>query len=176
MILTTALVSAGAAAACSGGDASPAGDAGDRCFVAFAPQFDGFRSWTSYRYTSPTADDASSVHISGPRTEYIKQAPPHGSTAFPLATTIVKEVGADDPANHHIFAMVKRGCGFNPPVAGWEWMELTEVSGGATILWRGAAPPAGENYGGDNAGCDSCHGACSDNDRVCSPVIRLSNY
>jgi hypothetical protein len=86
-------------------------------------------------------------------------------------------VGANDPANHHLFAMVKRGCGFNAGGAfGWEFMELTEHAGGADVLWRGVGPPAGETYGGDPNGCNSCHAGCSGNDSVCSSKLRLSSF
>lgn len=162
-------------AACAGnGDASSSSSSG--CFLAFGSQFDGFRLWKSYAYDSAGEGDAS-VHVSGPRTEYVNELPPAGSTSFPVGTMIVKEVGVDDPANHHLFAMVKRGCDFNANGAkDWEFMELQEQAPGAIIIWRGVGPPAGENYGGDPSGCNSCHAACSDNDSVCSTYIRLSGF
>jgi hypothetical protein len=165
-----------AVAACSGDDQAAKGPASsDGCFLAFNPAFDGFRSWTSYAYDGTNTGDAG-VHVSGPRTEYINALPAHGSTTFPVGTIIAKEVGANDPSNHHIFAMVKRGCDYDSVGAkGWEWMEITEVSGGATIKWRGLGPPAGEVYGGDPNGCSSCHVACGANDDVCSTHIVLSN-
>jgi hypothetical protein len=165
----------GSTAACSAASADPSSPDPAGCFLAFNPQFDGFRSWTAFHYDG--GDDGAGVHVSGPRVEYIEQAPPHGSASFPVGTLIVKEVGIDDPANHHLFAMVKRGCGFNAGGAtGWEWMELDEAPPGATIRWRGGAPPAGETYAGAPAGCNSCHAACTDNDSVCSAYIRLSNF
>jgi hypothetical protein len=178
IVLGAALVaSAALAGACSGSssEASTSSDAGGGCFVAFDATFDGFRSWTSYAYDAPTEGDAG-VHIAGPRTEYILAAPPHGSASFPVGTVIVKEVGANDPLVHHIFAMVKRGCGYNAGgAAGWEWMEIQEQAPGSKILWRGSAPPAGESYAGAAGGCNECHTACSDNDDVCSQYIRLAN-
>jgi hypothetical protein len=73
--------------------------------------------------------------------------------------------------------MAKRGCGFNAAGArGWEWMELSETPDGVTVVWRGLGPPAGEVYGGDPAGCNSCHAACSDNDSVCSSPLRLTGF
>jgi hypothetical protein len=172
--LAAALGAATLAAACSGAGDASSPDAG-ACFVAFNPTFDGFRNWKSYAYTAPS-EGSSGVHIEGPRTEYIQAVPPHGSTSFPVGTVIVKEVDANDPLTHHIYAMVKRGCDFNAGGAtNWEWMELTEAAPGATILWRGAAPPAGETYLGSTT-CNPCHVACPDNDDVCSQYIRLSNY
>lgn len=172
--LATLLVVAGGAACGGNADASSSESSG--CFLAFNTQYDGFRSWKSYAYDGGSEGDAG-VHIAGPRTEYVNELPPDGSTSFPVGTMIVKEVGADDPPNHHLFAMVKRGCDFNANGAkGWEFMEVQEQPSGATLVWRGVGPPAGENYGGDPNGCNSCHAACSDNDSVCSAQIRLSRF
>jgi hypothetical protein len=174
--LLASLAVAAAIPACSSGGGDPA----DACFQAFVPQLASFRSWTSYAYQGTTQGDPQSfvaVHTSGPRTEYINTAPPHGSTAFPEGTIIVKELGANDPPNHHLFTMVKRGCGFNAGGAkGWEWMEIKEDGSGVSILWRGAEPPAGEAYSSDASSCNSCHTGCTDNDSVCSPKIRLASY
>jgi len=172
--LAAVLGVAGAAAACSGDDAGSDTDGG-ACFIAFDPTFDGFRQWTSFSYNAPSDGDGG-VHVSGPRIEYTKTLPPHGVAQFPVGSLIVKEVGIDDPANHHIFAMVKRGCDFNAQgAAGWEYFELTEVTGGATIKWRGVVAPAGDNYGADGSNCNGCHAACTDNDSICSQYIRLSD-
>lgn len=176
MILPTLCAIAGAAACSASDSASNDPDASPGCLIAFDAQYDGFRSWMSYRYDGVAEGDAG-VHVAGPRTEYIESSPPHGSTTFPVGTIIVKEVGANDPANHHIFAMVKRGRGFNAAGAtGWEWMEIEDLPPGGHILWRGVGPPVGEVYGGNPTGCNSCHEACNDNDSVCSTHIRLSNY
>jgi hypothetical protein len=175
--LACALAAAITLGACSSGDTA-SGDAG-ACFTALDPQFDGFRSWTSYSFQGSAAGDPSSfvfAHLAGPRTEYINTPPPHGSTAFPTGTIIVKEIGAGDPANHHLFTMVKRGCDFNAAGAtNWEWMELTETAGGGTVLWRGAQPPAGESYAADGESCNTCHKSCATNDSVCSPKITLAS-
>jgi hypothetical protein len=163
--------------ACSGATSGDA-DAGDVCFEAFQADLTDFRAWTSYSYDVDAAI-AGNVHFTGPRTEWIRKTPPHGSTAFPVGTLIVKEIYGVDQDSHHIFAMAKRGCGFNAGgAAGWEFFELSEGLDDRqplTILWRGTAPPAGETYAG-NSGCNVCHAACTDNDSVCSPNIRLSAY
>jgi hypothetical protein len=163
-------------AACGSGDGGKdaASNEDPGCFLAFNSKFDGFRSWQSYEYDADAATlGGAAVHVAGPRTEYINQQPDPGSE-FPVGTVIVKEVGAQDPANYHLFAMVKRGCNFNSSGArGWEFMEVKEQGSGATIIWRGVGPPAGEKYGGDANGCNSCHAACSDNDSICSTKLRL---
>lgn len=160
-------------AACSAasGDLAPAPET---CFLAFDAQFAGYTSWTSYAYDAD-ASTAGNVHFSGPRVEYIEPLPPHGSTAFPVGTLIVKYISGINQDSHRVFAMAKRGCDFNAGGAkGWEFFELTDTSP-PTILWRGTAPPAGESYFGDPSGCNTCHAACSDNDSVCSAKIRLGS-
>ena len=176
-LLAAGLAGAAMLAACgTSDDTSSTESAASGCFLAFNTQYSDFRTWTSYSFDGPGEGDAG-VHVAGPRIEYIKAAPPHGSATFPVGTLIVKEVGIGDPANHHIFAMAKRGCDFNASGAkGWEWMEIQEISGGASIIWRGVGPPAGEVYGGDPTGCNSCHVACSDNDSVCSSHVRLTAF
>ena len=78
-----------------------------------------------------------------------------------------------------IHAMAKRGADYNTEGAfGWEWFELVLADDGTpVILWRGAEPPVGEQYGqlpgmstdtattvtGD---CNTCHGAAASNDYV----------
>jgi hypothetical protein len=166
--------------ACASGCGNPETTPFDpsECSLAFNTTFDTFRSWKAYPYVVTDVNDGP-VHVTGPRTEYINKVPPHGSTAYPVSTIIAKEVGASDPdpANHHIFAMVKRGCDFDVAGAkGWEWMEIKEDPGGNSIIWRGVGPPAGEQYGGDPNTCNTCHVACSDNDAVCSTQIRLANF
>jgi hypothetical protein len=166
----------GAAGCSQGSDGAGAADGG-ACASVYAAQLDGFRSWTSFSYDGGAQGDPSSFvvsHIAGPRTEYINAMPPPGSHEFPNGTIIVKEVGANDPPNHHLFTMEKRGCGFNAGGAsGWTWMEIVEAPPGATILWQGAEPPAGESYSVDGTSCNECHKGCAANDFVCSPKIRL---
>jgi len=160
-------------AACGGGDAAPSSEGGGSTGVVFASNFQGFRSWTSFHFDSATGEGA--VHAAGPRTEYVSALPPHGSTSFPVGTLIVKTIESSDP---QIFAMVKRGAGYNQDGAtGWEWFELKEGEGGAvTIVWRGVGPPAGEKYGGDpNGGCNGCHSSARANDFVKSPKLVLGS-
>jgi hypothetical protein len=178
--LTLCLGAAAFGSACSsqdGDSAATTGSSAQGCFLAFNPQFADFRTWTQNHFTS-TEDLGVVTHVSGARTEYVNRLPQGGDAEFAVGTIIVKEIESADPANHHIFAMVKRGCDFNSSGAsGWEWFELTESSGKPSILWRGVGAPAGEKYGGDaTGGCNTCHaGACKANDSVCSPRLVLSN-
>jgi hypothetical protein len=148
------------------------------CFIAFSDRFDGFRSWLSAKYDVEMMGPEAN-HINGPRIEYINAKPPHGQKTFPVGTIIVKEMGLTDPENYHLFAMVKRGCGYNASGAlGWEWMELREVGRGVAILWRGVGPPGTgtSSYLGSTT-CNMCHAEdCYDNDAVCSAQFRLATF
>lgn len=152
------------------------------CFIAYGAQFTDFRTWPSH-HIDGASDLGGQTHVKGPRTEYMNALPDAGDagaesvTEFPQGTIIVEEIESADPATHHVFAMVKRGCGVNADGAkGWEWFELSpgSIGGGKeNILWRGVAPPADKTYGGD--GCNGCHAStCARNDSVCSDAFRLA--
>jgi hypothetical protein len=155
------------AAAC-GGAGSGSSDGG---FIAFAADFQDYRSWQTFAYTA----DGGTIHATGPVIEYVNKHAPAGASEFPLGTIIVKY---DEAFDGGVFAMVKRGGGYNANGAdGWEWFDLNAPDGGTVnIIWRGVGPPAGETYGGDPTACNVCHAAASDNDSVLSPKIRLSGY
>lgn len=157
--------------ACGGG---PAGvDAGPPdVFLAFSSSFTDFRSWTFFHSDGPAAG-TQPPDVLGPRSQYLNQVPPAGSSEFPVGTMIVevRESGAG-----HILGAVKRGGSYNAGGAkNWEWFELVENP--VAIVWRGVGPPNGETYGGDpNGGCNSCHAACgAANDYICSPYLQLGS-
>ena len=160
------------AAVTSEADAGASEDA----FMAFTGTFATFRSWPS----APSTADGAPVtpHTTGPMTVFINQRPKSGSHEFPVGTIIVKETDGGDPTARTVFAMVKRGGGFNADGArDWEWFELQNLAndGGVRILWRGVAPPAGEVYpGSTSGGCNGCHGEASTNDFVWSSALQLS--
>ncbi len=82
----------------------------------------------------------------------VAQNPGEGS-AFPVGTIL--QLGADE-------AMVKRGAGFSPDTADWEFLSLHVGSGRTVITQRGTteiANPAGT--------CMSCHIAATNFDNVC---------
>jgi len=94
-------------------------------YVAFAKDFDGFRHWTA---TQVEATAASDIHVSAPRTVYANHLPDPGATTFDVGTMIVKEIDGGDVTAREVFAMVKRGGGYNPTgAAGWEWFELFNI-------------------------------------------------
>jgi hypothetical protein len=84
---------------------------------------------------------------------------------WPVGSILVKtiEIGAT-PAEWEIFAMVKRGGGYNPDGAReWEFFRLQINSQGIPIIRaRGYNPTDGHGYmdmAGNEVGCNSCHGA-----------------
>jgi hypothetical protein len=163
--------------------------ASDECYVAFAADFQNYKSWQHYHLDAPFAlapdGGMNLVHTSGPRDVYINRCPPAGATEFPVGTIIVKEIAlaslppGSPPA---VFAQVKRGCGYNSGgAAGWEWFDLlTEDNGGtpgtATIIWNGLTPPASQSYGGDPTECNTCHSAMgADNDSIITSALNLKD-
>lgn len=172
---TGALAALGLASAC-GTPGSSSTDSGDEPFYAFASDFHGYHSWKSFDVTGGAA--LAGIHDGSTVTEYVKRLPPHGSTTFPVGTIIIKEAtGGTDP--HELFAMVKRGGGYNPGAPGWEWFDLQQLTDGTDsvqIIWQGFTPPAGDTYGGSTtAGCNTCHTDCG-NDAVCAKPLQLSNF
>jgi len=171
-----ATIAAGALAGCNGasdGDSTP----GDT-FIAFATNFYGYRTWTK-SVVEDTGATPASTHLSGTRIVYVNQVPPSGSAEFPVGTIIVKELGEGAIGDRQVFAMVKRGGGYNQNGAtNWEWFELQNIDEEKVkIVWHGVGPPAGEKYGGDpNGGCNGCHGGAADNDFVQTPALDLASF
>lgn len=170
------------ACGCSAGQADSAPDAAPSTFVAFVPDFAGFRTWPSTPGVGPDGapqppSGDGGIH-SGPLTTYINRPPPSGSTSFPVGTIIVKEPTTPPLSQRAIFAMVKRGGGFNLNGAtDWEWFELQSVDEtNVAIVWRGAVPPAGESYGAVSSICNDCHTMARSNDFVWTAGLALSSF
>jgi len=180
--LTCAVALSGVAACRSDGSA-PA-DAGP--FIALVGDLKGFHAWQSYDAGNQVVDQ---IHNTDYRTVYIactKQPgfnchlPSHGYTAFDVGTMIVKESDPHDGGPPEIFAMSKRGGGYNDAGAvDWEWFTLLDA-GTATadevqIVWRGDGPPQGGTYGASHEACNECHALSVDNDFVSSPPLQLTD-
>ncbi|MET0790655.1 MAG: cytochrome P460 family protein [Polyangiaceae bacterium] len=148
-------------------------------FIALERDFQGFQSWTKVNLADRPALGA--AHAAGDAHEYINQLPPAGSHTFPVGTILVKTMkserratdagvgGAAAGGGTDVFAMVKRGAGYNAKgTPGWEWFELRPRSDDTLgIVWRGINPPDGEGYGRDvTGGCNSCHQQAVKNDYV----------
>lgn len=166
--------------ACGGDDGTSSGVEGATStvaepFVAFERDFQSFRRWETFPLGDRPAMGV--VHLAGMRTDFVNHRPPKGASSFPVGTIVVKEIGsAANPDTHQIFAMVKRGGGYNMQGAvGWEWFELQpRAEGGVTIVWRGTGPPNGEVYGSEKVGtCNDCHGTAATNDYVLAPPLSL---
>lgn len=168
---------------CSAGSGGPAENSGTGTFVAFASDFSGFHSWHSTPGVGPPgapqppAGNDGGPH-SGPLTTYVNMTPAHGSTSFPVGTIIVKEPSDPPLTERQIFAMVKRGGGYDSAgAADWEWFELRNVDGtNVTIVWRGVGPPSGEAYSSMPTLCNDCHGLAKTNDYVWTAGLELSKF
>jgi hypothetical protein len=125
--------------------------------LAVGADFAGFHGWQSF---TPTESFLGNDHLAGPRTIYVNRLPSPSATEFPVGTIFVKESGGGDVLSRHVFAMVKRGGGFNAKGAvNWEWFELKNTADDRPILdWRGLGPQTGDAYGSDaTGGCNGCH-------------------
>lgn len=152
----------------AGADAPPSGPRDP--FIAFAQDFRGYGGWEKLFIKGDPLDDP--IH-GGDRTIFVNRRPPKGSGQFPVGTIVVKRM---ESAGGQIFAMVKRGGGFNAEgAAGWEWFRIVDAGGEIGIAWRGMSPPDGESYGGGPGGvCNGCHFAAKGNDWVMYSGLALS--
>lgn len=144
-------------------------------FIVFERDLAGFRGWEPVDL--PRSGGAGMAHVAGLRREYLNRRPPAGAKTFPVGTILVKEMLEGASPGHRIFAMAKRGGGYNAEGAsGWEWFELRERGDGTIgIVWRGISAPAGEGYAGrKSGGCNACHQMAASNDSVQSPLVRLT--
>jgi len=151
------------------------GSSASRSFIALERDFQEFRTWTPIDL--PERAPQGITHVAGKRREYISQRPPKGATSFPVGTIVVKELLTEAPEGHQIFAMVKRGGGYNARGApGWEWFELRErLDRSVGIVWRGLSAPVGESYGGDPLGtCSNCHQLSVKNDYIRAGALALA--
>jgi hypothetical protein len=173
-VFTLALVATGALGCAGGGEMTPGPGDPNAPMVAFAASFKNFRSWPATQVTSDVSV-AGSIHLTGPRTVYLNRPPPPGATEYPVGTIFAKTLGGSPRGE--IFAMVKRGAGYNAAGAvGWEWFELRDAAAGeVVIVWRGIGPNAGAcPYGNIDASCNTCHMAARNNDFVLGNEFQLS--
>ena len=175
-VLPLAALCAGALAACS----PPAGTQGSPdggTFIAVSSDMNGYHSWQRYDAGSDVVDQ---VHSNGLRTDYINKVPHHGQTEFDIGTIVIKEVASEDGGPPQIFAMAKRGGGYNDGGAlNREWFSLQDAGTGDNIeiVWRGEGPPQNDNYGASHEACNECHASLAgSNDFVASPPLQLSNF
>lgn len=162
-----------ALAGCGDADGTEAPEPGT--FVAFDRDFLPYAAW-------PRTDlGAISLagHPPGPRWVHLNRPLPAGATRYPTGTILVKVVQAEpDPTQWVLFAMVKRGGGYNASGArGWEYFVLRLSREGVPfVVSRGLAPNlVGSLYTvGDGLGCNSCHGTEDARalDGILTPALR----
>jgi hypothetical protein len=174
-----AIVAMGATA-CAPDD--PVEDAGT--WAPVPSDCENYESWTSFDLGGDDAGaggaDACAHLLDVPRTAYINKTPPHGSTEFPVGTMIIKEIKTTpDPSTWQVFAMAKRGGGFDPGsgCVGWEWygLDAPDGGGGCHFQWSGTQPTANEAYASCGP-CASCHSSAQSNDCVIAPELSLSQW
>ena len=171
------------------GQGSPTTPTGET-YLAFGSSFAGYESWEKFDLAQAESPDDGGIPLtdggcaaghdtSAHRFGYLNKRPPTGSKEFPVGTIIVKEMQKSTaPETWQVFAMVKRGGGFNTSGAkNWEWFEIKRDPNLPLIVWRGVGPPVGEGYGSPACGgCNSCPGVAASNDFVVSPVLDLKNF
>jgi hypothetical protein len=151
-------------------------------FIAFEREFQAFRSWERFELGASAAQGT--THVEGDRRVFLNARPEAPSERFPVGTIIVKELMSGADRGHRLFAMVKRGGGYNRRGAlGWEWLELFERGDGSVgVNWRGVDAPSDETYSGPVdgpasdplGGCNGCHASATLNDYVKSRPLRLA--
>lgn len=140
-----------------GGDG---GDDGNKEFVASAQDFSNYKSWEVADYTIGASNPVLGPAHMGNDNGFSRRTF-RGPTAkivngeYPVGSIIVKEtftwengVKKFPATGGGVFAMVKRGNGFNATGGGWEWLELSPD--GSQIVGRGGA----DMMGGI---CNACH-------------------
>jgi hypothetical protein len=123
-------------------------------------------------------DDAGAIWD---RTVWINHLPPEGAAEFPAGTIIVRRF--PDPTSLNTgftqHAMAKRGGGFNAQdggARGWEWFEIADEDGGASIVWRGGdSPDGGFTYNASGLSCNQCHTDAAANDFVETAALQLGH-
>ena len=143
-------------------------------FIAFARDFDGFDRWQAFEVVADK--HAANVHAEGPRTVYLNQRAGLTDVRFPLGTMIVKVIRVGERKDWPMFAMVKRGGGYNRGGAyGWEWFQLARDEGTVRIQWRGTGPPNDEAGYQSGTDCNKCHMEWSaHNDAVQSVMLETN--
>lgn len=147
-------------------------------FILMQSDVADFRTWSRFEVGT---GDSNGTHPAGTRVVYVNQIPDSSDKTFPVGTILVKLAEENGKPVGDIHVMSKRGGDFNTGGAlGWEFLELElSDSGVPVIMWRGRAPPAGEEYGGDGierADCNVCHMEAAANDSVKSPKLKLGSF
>lgn len=162
-------------AACGAPADEPASGSTSGQFIAFNRDFNDFRAWPRVSLGRFTAGG----HLEGPVQYAYVSAPRDPATGrFPRGARIVRSLEDGDPTRWGLFAMAKRGGGYNAAGAsGWEFFRLViDAAGEVQIVSRGLnATQAGDPYDiGEGTGCNTCHGLedARPYDSILSPALR----
>lgn len=149
-------------------------------YIALDSDFADFASWTRIFVGEGPLEG----HPAGQRYGYIKELAPAGSTSYPVGARIVKTVENGAPESWDVFAMAKRGAGYNTGGAvGWEYFTFKLTPQGVPVLFsRGSNPVDPETDGGTSPGyvhsvngvtCNRCHGVAGTErtDHILSPLL-----
>lgn len=162
-------------AACE--DAGPAPDV----FIALQSHFADFTTWPKTKL----GEGALMGHPMGPRYGYLKQPAPAGATRYPVGALIVKTIeNGASMQEWDVFAMAKRGGGYNPGGAkDWEFFTLKMNGAGVPIIFSRGTNPVDADVDGGNGNyldpgmtgvtCNRCHGVVGTevNDHVLSAAL-----
>jgi hypothetical protein len=149
-------------------------------FIALDSDFAPFRTWD---HVAVEADNLGAGHPVAPSTVYLSQHT--HARSYPVGTILLKAFDNNsDPPTWDIFAMAKRGGGFNPEGAhNWEFFRLRiQESGMPLIVGRGifAIDPTddgGAAYSALGSAvdglCNNCHGTSESaaTDHVLTPAF-----
>ena len=144
---------------------------GAEAYIAFDRDFSDFRGWPRIAVGSaPLAG-----HEQGQRYVYRRPTPAplaassDASVEYPTGTILVKTMESGAPDTWRIFAMVKRGAGYNSEGArGWEFFELKiDAQNQVSISARGVRPGVIYDMVSETeVTCNDCHGAARGTDSV----------
>ncbi len=133
---------------------------GPGTFIAFDQDFAGYRSWQTFDLGVMTPPG----HPMGQQVLFASRPLPVGATRFEDRTIIIREIRSDpDPTKWDLFAMARRGGGYNASGAvDWEFFILSLDSQGVPhIVSRGISPSETSTspyHPGEGITCNTCHG------------------
>jgi hypothetical protein len=133
---------------------------GPGVFVAFDPDFAGYRAWAQHDLGAA----APLGHPAGRQVLYVSAPLAPGAARYADRTIIVREIQADpDRTKWDLFAMVRRGGGYNQSGAiDWEFFILSlDATGAPHVVSRGISPAetgASPYHPGEGITCNTCHG------------------
>ncbi len=179
MIKHTIAILGLAGALALGGCSEGSGGGSSNVYIPLPNDFIPFREWTRIFL----GDGPLEGHPAGPRYGYVKIKP--GPTEYPIGAIIVKTVESGTPQQWDVFAMAKRGGGYNAGGAtNWEFFTMIINDSDTAIIVNAGTNPqdadrdAGLGHGysdpsGTGITCNRCHGVAGTerSDHILSPLL-----